>query len=80
MISQDRFRGLFHKYLFALFVAVAIPLAFNGVIEAWFGYRDQRARLDQWLSLQSASAAAEIHDFIHGITESARLAGSASME
>ncbi|UPT84583.1 HAMP domain-containing protein [Bradyrhizobium barranii subsp. apii] len=68
MIPQDRFRGLFHKYLFALFVAVAIPLAFNGVIEAWFGYRDQRARLDQWLSLQSASAAAEIHDFIHGIT------------
>ncbi len=68
MIPQDRFRGLFHKYLLALFVAVAIPLAFNGVIEAWFGYRDQRARLDQWLSLQSASAAAEIHDFIHGIT------------
>ncbi|MCP3368429.1 adenylate/guanylate cyclase domain-containing protein [Bradyrhizobium cajani] len=68
MIPQDRFRGLFHKYLIALFLAVAIPLAFNGVTEAWFGYRDQRARLDQWLGVQSASAAAEIHDFIHGIT------------
>lgn len=67
MIPQDRFRSLFHKYLVALFVAVAIPLAFNGVIEGWFGYRDQRARLDQWLGLQSASAAAEIHDFIHGV-------------
>ncbi|OSI35093.1 adenylate/guanylate cyclase domain-containing protein [Bradyrhizobium canariense] len=68
MIPQDRFRSLFHKYLVALFVAVAIPLAFNGIIEGWFGYRDQRARLDQWLGLQSASAAAEIHDFIHGVT------------
>ncbi|MET4042666.1 adenylate/guanylate cyclase domain-containing protein [Bradyrhizobium sp. RT6a] len=68
MIPQDRFRSLFPKYLLALFVAVAIPLAFNGVIEGWFGYRDQRARLDQWLGLQSASAAAEIHDFIYGVT------------
>jgi hypothetical protein len=68
MIPQDRFRSLFHKYLLALFVAVAIPLAFKGVIEGWFGYRDQRARLDQWLGLQSASAASEIHDFLHGVT------------
>ena len=68
MIPQNRFRSLFHKYLLALFVAVAIPLAFNGVIEGWFGYRDQRDRLDQWLGLQSASAAAEIHDFVHGVT------------
>ena len=36
-------------------------------IEAWFGYRDQRARLDQLLGVQATSAAAEIHDFIHGI-------------
>src|SRR6476619_6012080 len=68
MIPQDRFRGLFHKYLLALFVAVAIPLAFNGIIEAWFGYRDERARLNQLLGVQAASAAAEIHDFIYGIT------------
>jgi class 3 adenylate cyclase len=54
--------------LLALFMAVAIPLAINGVIEAWFGYRDQRARLDQLLGVQATSAAAEIHDFIYGIT------------
>jgi adenylate cyclase len=62
------FRSLFQKYLFALFMAVAVPLAINGVIEAWFGYRDQRARLDQLLAVQAASAAGEIHDFLHGIT------------
>ncbi|NOJ40968.1 HAMP domain-containing protein [Bradyrhizobium sp. WSM 1791] len=67
-MAQYRFRGLFQKYLLALFMAVAIPLAINGVIEAWFGYRDQRARLDQLLGVQATSAAAEIHDFIYGIT------------
>ena len=68
MIVRERFRGLFQKYLLVLFMAVAIPLAINGVIEAWFGYRDQRARLDQLLGVQATSAAAEIHDFIYGIT------------
>ena len=68
MIVRERFRGLFQKYLFVLFMAVAIPLAINGVIEAWFGYRDQQARLDQLLGVQATSAAAEIHDFIYGIT------------
>ncbi|MEH2501773.1 adenylate cyclase [Bradyrhizobium sp. AZCC 1578] len=68
MIVRERFRGLFQKYLLVLFMAVAIPLAVNGIIEAWFGYRDQRARLDQLLGVQATSAAAEIHDFIFGIT------------
>src|SRR5262245_57573789 len=68
MIARERFRGLFQKYLLVLFLAVAIPLAVNGVIEAWFGYRDQRARLDQLLGVQATAAAAEIHDFIYGIT------------
>jgi adenylate cyclase len=67
MIVRERFRGLFQKYLLVLFLAVAIPLAINGVIEAWLGYRDQRARLEQLLGVQATSAAAEIHDFIHGI-------------
>jgi adenylate cyclase len=49
-------------------MAVAIPLAINGVIEAWFGYRDQRARLDQLLGIQATSAAARIHGFIDDIT------------
>jgi adenylate cyclase len=68
MMVRQRFRGLFQKYLLVLFLAVAIPLAINGVIEAWLGYRDQRARLDQLLGVQATSAAAEIHDFIYGIT------------
>jgi adenylate cyclase len=67
MIVRERFRGLFQKYLLVLFLAVAIPLAINGVVEAWLGYRDQRARLDQLLGVQATAAAAEIHDFIHGI-------------
>ena len=68
MMVRQRFRGLFQKYLLVLFMAVAIPLAINGVIEAWFGYRDQRARLDQLLGIQATSAAARIQDFIEGIT------------
>ena len=56
MMVRQRFRGLFQKYLLVLFMAVAIPLAINGVIEAWFGYRDQRARLDQLLGVQATSA------------------------
>src|ERR1700754_266846 len=62
------FRSLFQKYLFVLFLAVAIPLVINGVVEAWFGYRDQRATVDQLLGVQATSAAGEIHDFLHGIT------------
>ncbi len=68
MEVRQGFRSLFQKYLLVLFMAVAIPLAINGVVEAWFGYRDQRARLDQLLGVQAMSAAAEIHDFIYGIT------------
>ena len=65
---RQRFRGLFQKYLLVLFLAVAVPLAINGVIESWFGYRDQRARLDQLLGLQASSAATRIHAFIDEIT------------
>src|SRR6476660_7260074 len=68
MIVRERFRGLFQKYWIVLFMAVAIPLAISGAVEAWFGYRDQQARLDQLLGVQATSAAAEIHDFIYGIT------------
>src|ERR1700754_2613884 len=68
MIVRERFRGLFKKYLLVLFMAVAVPLAVNGVIEAWFGYRDQQARLNQLLGSEATFAAAEIHDFMFGIT------------
>jgi adenylate cyclase len=68
MKVRQRFRGLFLKYLLVLFMAVALPLAVNGIVEAWFGYGDQRARIEQLLAVQATSAAAEIEGFIDGIT------------
>lgn len=65
---RRRFRGLFRKYFVVLFLAVVIPLAANGISEAWFGYRDQRARLDQLLGVEARSAAARIQGFLDGIT------------
>ena len=55
-----RRRSLFQKYFLVLFLAVVIPLAVNGATEAWFGYRDQRARLDQLLGVEARSAASRI--------------------
>jgi class 3 adenylate cyclase len=63
-----RFRGLFRKYFLVLFLAVVVPLAANGVSEAWFGYRDQRARLDELLGVEARSAALRIEGFLDGIT------------
>src|SRR5215213_9002830 len=63
-----RFRGLFQKYFLVLFLAVVVPLATNGVSEAWLGYRDQRTRLNQLLGVEARSAASRIQDFIDGIT------------
>ena len=68
MMIRQRFSGLFRKYLLVVFSAVAIPLVINGIIEAWLGYRDQRARLDQLLGIHATFAAAEINGFIDGIT------------
>ena len=64
-----RFRGLFQKYFLVLFLAVVVPLAANGVSEAWFGYRDQRAtaRPAAWRS-RRRSAASKIQGFLDGIT------------
>jgi HAMP domain-containing protein len=63
-----RFRGLFRKYFLVLFLAVVIPLAANGLGEAWLGYRDQRARIDQLLGVEARSAASRIQGFLDGIT------------
>jgi adenylate cyclase len=63
-----RLRGLFRKYFIVLFLAVVVPLAANGVSDAWFGYRDQRARLDQLLGVESRSAASRIQGFLDSIT------------
>jgi class 3 adenylate cyclase len=61
-------RSLFQKYFLALFLAVVVPLAGNGLSEAYFGYRDQRERLDALLGVEARSAASKIQGFIDGIT------------
>jgi class 3 adenylate cyclase len=51
-----------------LFLAVVLSLIANGASDAWFGYRDQRSRLDQLLGVEARSAAVTIHGFLDGIT------------
>ncbi|MBF9197288.1 HAMP domain-containing protein [Microvirga terrestris] len=63
------FGGLFLKYFLVLFLAVVIPLATNGISEAWLGYRDQRTRLEQLLGVEARSAGAKIQGFLDGITD-----------
>jgi class 3 adenylate cyclase len=60
-------RSLFAKYFLALFTAVVVPLLANGVLEAWFGYRDQRAAMNQLLQSEAGAAAARIEGFVEGI-------------
>jgi len=62
-------RSLFRKYFVALLVAVVLPLLANGVSEAWFGYRDQRALLGQRLHAEAASAAGKIQGFLEDVTD-----------
>ena len=62
-------RSLFTKYFCALFAAVVAPLLIAGGSEAWFGYHDQRARLNDLLDAEARLAAVKIQDFIEGIRE-----------
>jgi len=62
-------RSLFTKYFCALFAAVVAPLLIAGGSEAWFGFHDQRARLNDLLDAEARLAALKIHDFIEGIRE-----------
>ncbi|MBB3020766.1 class 3 adenylate cyclase [Microvirga lupini] len=64
-----RIHGLFQKYFLVLFLAVVMPLTTNGLSEAWFGYRDQRTRLEQLLGVEARSAGAKIQGFVDGITD-----------
>ena len=41
-----RRRSLFGKYFATIFAAVVVPLLIAGGSEAWLGYRDERARLN----------------------------------
>lgn len=61
--------SLFTKYFLALFAAVAVPLLIAGGSEAWFGYHDQRARLNDLLDAEARGAAAKIQDFMEGIRD-----------
>jgi hypothetical protein len=54
-------RSLFQKYFVVLFIVVVVPLLANGISDAWFGYRDQRAMLNALLRTEAASAAGRIH-------------------
>lgn len=62
-------RSLFTKYFCALFAAVVAPLLIAGGSEAWFGYHDQRARLNDLLDAEARLAAVKIQDFIEGIRD-----------
>ena len=59
--------SLFRQYFFVLFAAVVVPLLAAGVSQAWFGYKDQRAHLNDLLGAEARTAAARIAIFIEGI-------------
>ena len=61
-------RSLVRKYFLVLFLAVVVPLAANGLSEAYFGYKDQRARLEALLGVEARAAASKIQGFTDGIT------------
>lgn len=61
--------SLFRKYFVALFAAVVLALLIAGGSEAWFGYHDQRARLNELLDAEARLAATKIQDFMDGIRD-----------
>src|SRR5215470_8132602 len=62
-------RSLFTKYFSAIFAAVVVPFVVASGGEAWFGYHDQRARLNDLLDAEARLAAVKIQDFIESIRE-----------
>lgn len=61
--------SLFKKYFLALFAAVVVPLLIAGGSEAWLGYQDRRATLNDLLGAEARVAAAKIQDFMDGIRD-----------
>ena len=61
--------SLFRKYFLTLFAAVVAPLLIAGGSEAWLGYYDERARLNDILNAEARLAAVKIEDFIDGIRD-----------
>lgn len=64
--------SLFWKYFATIFAAVVAPLLIAGGTEAWLGYRDERARLNDILNAEARLAAVKIEDFLDGIREQLR--------
>ena len=67
--AGPRRTSLFWKYFATIFAAVVAPLLIAGGSEAWLGYRDERARLNDILNAEARLAAVKIEDFIDGIRE-----------
>src|SRR5690349_6741391 len=61
--------SLFVKYFVTLLIAVSAPLLLGAASEAWFGYRAQRAALNELLQAESRSATERIQAFIDGIRD-----------
>ncbi|GGC50032.1 cache domain-containing protein [Chelatococcus reniformis] len=61
--------SLFKKYFSALFAAVVVPLLIAGGGDAWFGYYDQRARLNDLLNAEARLASVKIQDFLDSIRD-----------
>jgi adenylate cyclase len=61
--------SLFRQYFLALFAAVTVPLLAAGGSQAWFGYLDQRAQLNDLLGAEARTAATRITRFVEEIEE-----------
>src|SRR3981081_363327 len=61
--------SLFVKYFVTLLIAVVPPLLLGAASEAWFGYRGQRAALNELLQAESRSATERIQTFIDSIRD-----------
>ncbi|MCK1709889.1 MULTISPECIES: adenylate/guanylate cyclase domain-containing protein [unclassified Bradyrhizobium] len=61
--------SLFIKYFVTLLIAVVTPLLLGAASEALFGYRGQRAALNELLQAESRSATERIQTFIDGIRD-----------
>ena len=64
--------SLFRRYFLALFAGVVVPLLIASGSEAWFGYADRRAALNDLLDAEARTAAVNIQDFMEGIRDQLR--------
>lgn len=62
-------RSLFRKYFTTIFVAVLLPIIIGGSIEAWLGYRDQRASIDSRLLSEARASSDRISSFLNAIID-----------